>query len=349
MGTPNFMSARSTDKESHPEILSLHPRAAIAGGDFEIRGSALSPDDGRQPVVRFGDVAGRLVIGGSDRVVVRVPAEAVESQLTLEYNGSKAGPQPCSVGVVIAENLHPVANPAVDAEGNVYTTRSGSRGESVPVSVFKIDTNNNVRPFVSEIVNPTGLLIDAGGNLLISARNDGTVYTVAPDGQLSVYAEGMGVATGLAADLEGDVYVGDRTGTIFKIAQDRQIFVFATLEPSIAAYHLAFGPDGLLYVTGPTTSSFDCIHRVDPSGDVEEWLRGFGRPQGLAFDPEGRLYVAASYRGHKGVFRVDPNQNVEQVVSGPGIVGMAFLPSGDMVVTTNSNVYRISTAGWASA
>ena len=340
------MSARSSEKESRPQINSLHPPAAIAGGDFEILGSGLSPIDGRQPVVRFGEVAGRLVIGGSERVVVRVPAEATESQLTLEYNGSKAGPQPCSVGVAIAENLHPVANPAVDDDGNVYTTRSGARGESVPVSVFKIDTSNNVRPFVSEVVNPTGLVVDAEGNLLISARNDGTVYSVAPDGQLGVYAEGMGVATGIATDGAGNVFVGDRTGTIFKIAEDRQIFVFATLEPSISAYHLAFGPDGCLYITGPTTSSFDCVHRVDPNGDVEEWLRGFGRPQGLAFDRSGRLYVSASYRGRKGVFRIDENRDVEQVISGPDIVGIAFLPSRDLVVTTSSSVYRISTAGW---
>src|SRR5207253_5606295 len=67
---------------------------------------------------------------------------------------------------------------------------------------------------------------------------------------------------------------GDRSGTIFKINPNRQIFVFATIEPSIAAYHLAFGPDGYLYVTGPTTSSFDCIYRVSHEGEVETFYRG---------------------------------------------------------------------------
>ena len=38
-----------------------------------------------------------------------------------------------------------------------------------------------------------------------------------------------------------------------------------TLEPSIAAYHLAFGFDEYLYVAGPTTSSFDSIYRISPS------------------------------------------------------------------------------------
>ena len=56
------------------------------------------------------------------------------------------------------------------------------------------------------------------------------------------------------------------SGTIFKISPDRQIFVFATLEASISAYHLAMGPDGYLYVTGPTTSSFDSVYRISHAG-----------------------------------------------------------------------------------
>jgi len=115
----------------------------------------------------------------------------------------------------------------------------------------------------------------------------------------------MGVATGMAFDKEGNLYVGDRSGTIFKISPTRQIYVFATIEPSIAAYHLAFGPDDSLYVTGPTTSSFDCIYSVAPTGEVETFYRGLGRPQGIAFDAEGRLYVAASLGGRRGVVRFD--------------------------------------------
>src|SRR5207237_3825741 len=137
-----------------------------------------------------------------------------------------------------------------------------------------------------------------------SSRYDGAVYRVAPNSTLSTYAEGMGVATGIAFDKARNLYVGDRSGTIWRIAPDRQIFVFATLEPSIAAYHLAFAPDGTLYVTGPTTSSFDAIYKVDPHGSVEVFYRGLGRPQGIAFDAPGNLYVAASLAGKRGIVRM---------------------------------------------
>lgn len=334
------------NRNPRPLIDSVKPPAAISGGEFEIHGEGFAANGDPQPRARFGSVGARLVVGGSRYVVVRVPEEATDGRLVVE-NGSQASqPHVCSLGVTIAENLHPVANPAVDAEGNVYSTRSGTRGEKVPVSVFKIDLNFEVKPFVSDIVNPTGLIFNPAGTLLISGRNEGAIYAVSRSGQMEVYAEGMGVATGLALDEEGNLYVGDRTGTIFKISTDRQIFVFATMEPSISAYHLAMGRDKHLYVAGPTTSSFDSVYRVSPKGEVESYVRGFGRPQGMSFDDNENLYVCASHAGRKGVFRITPDHQIEQVISGPGIVGLAFLPTKEMVLATHSNLYRVDTAGW---
>ncbi len=331
---------------SGPKIEQVSPPAAISGGLLELRGMGLTSTVGQQPSVRFGDVEGRLVVSGSQRVIVSVPDEAVDGRLIVDAGDKQSAPYSCSLGFVLAENLHPVAAAAVDAFGNVFTTRSGSRGEKLPVSVFKIDLEGNVKPFISDIVNPTGLLFRPDGNLLISSRHTGTIYQVTPDSQMEVYAEGMGVATGLAIDADDNVYLGDRTGTIFKISPSRQIYVYATLEPSVAAFHLAYGEDDNLYVSGPTTSSFDCIYRVDQTGDVTEFRRGFGRPQGIAFDAVGRLYLCASYRGSYGVFRLNDDASVEQIVSGPGIVGLAFANNQDMIVTTTSAVYKIATTGW---
>ena len=137
------------------------------------------------------------------------------------------------------------------------------------------------------------------------------------------------------------MYVGDRSGSIFKISPERQIFVFATIEPSIAAYHLAFGPGGYLYVSGPTTSSFDSIYRVSPTGEVDVFYRGLGRPQGMAFDAENHLYIAASLGGRRGVVRIGENRKAELFLSGPGIVGLAFTPARALAITTTNAVYRV--------
>ena len=191
------------------------------------------------------------------------------------------------------------------------------------------------------MMNATGIAIGRDGLIYISSRFDGMVYQVTPSGNMSVFVEGMGVATGIVFDDENNLYVGDRSGTVFKISPSRQIFVFATIEPSISAYHLAWGPDQHLYVSGPTTSSFDSIYRVADNGDVETFYRGLGRPQGMAFDADGNLYSAASYMGRKGVVRITPDRKADLFVSGPGIVGLAFSPSRAMIVSTTNAIFRV--------
>jgi sugar lactone lactonase YvrE len=325
--------------DSRPQISQVTPPAAIAGGELQIRGKGFAKV--ARPRVVIGEVGAPIVIGSDSLVIARVPEGATAGELVIESGGQSSESWACDIGVLIAENLHPVANPAIDTFGNIYTTFSGSRGQKVPVAVYRVDLNFSMKPFINELMNATALAFDPQGMLYISSRYDGIVYQVTPNGNMSTFVEGMGVATGIAFDAEQNLYVGDRSGTIFKISPDRQIFVFATLEPSIAAYHLTVGPDGYLYVTGPTTSSFDTVHRISHAGEVEVFYRGLGRPQGMAFDEEGRLYVAASIAGRKGVVRITPDRHADLFLSGPGIVGLAFTPSRAMVVTTTNALYRV--------
>jgi hypothetical protein len=325
-----------------PHIEAVHPSAALPGGEVRIVGSGLRPIDLRPPRVRFGEVDGAVVISADDFLVARVPQGASSGPVVVSTNGHASNPHQMSVAVPIAENLHPVTNPALDAEGNIYATFSGSRGQKVPVAIYKIDTNYNVKPFLSDMMNPTAIAFDRAGQMYVSSRFDGTVYRVAPNGTMSSYAEGMGIATGIAFDREENLYVGDRSGTIFKIARDRQIFVFATLEASVSAYHLAFGPHGDLFVTGPTTSSFDCVYKIDPHGTVSTFYRGLGRPQGLAFDAAGNLYVAASLSGKRGIVKINPEGQASLEVAGPTLVGLAFAPGRSVVLATTSGVHHLS-------
>jgi sugar lactone lactonase YvrE len=74
---------------------------------------------------------------------------------------------------------------------------------------------------------------------------------------------------------------------------------------------------------------------------VSVFFRGLGRPQGLAFDRHGNLYVAASLRGKRGIVRVTPQGEAELVLSGSNIVGFALLPSHRAYITTNNALFSL--------
>ena len=310
----------------------------MPGGEIVLHGRALLASLTEPTQVLFDQAVGTVVFASPTKLTVVVPESASGDSITVTTPHGSASVA-FTLASLLAENLHPVANPAVDEAGNIYVTFSGSRGQSVPTSLFRIDDESTLRPIPAEIMNPTGLALDATGNLYISSRNDGAVYRLSTAGDLSTYAEGMGVATGLAFDELGYLYVGDRSGTIFKIAPDRQIFVFATIEPSVAAYHLAFSPNGNLYVSGPTASSNDAVYEIDPHGVVTPFFTNLGRPQGLAFDLTGNLYVAASWRGRRGIVRITPEKQASFVISGTNLVGLAFDPHHALVLATNSAAY----------
>jgi sugar lactone lactonase YvrE len=320
-----------------PHIDAVSPAFALAGGEVRITGSGLRPQELMRPKVRFGDVEGPIVVSSDGFVVTRVPEGATSGSVVVAINGHVSNAHPVKVAVTVAENLHPVTNPALDPDGNIYVTFSGSRGQKVPVSIFKIDTNYAVKPFVSDMMNATAIAFDRQGQMYVSSRYDGAVYKVSATGQPTTFAEGLGIATGIAFDREQSLYVGDRNGTIFKISRDQQMFVFATLEMSVSAYHLAFNGEGDLFVTGPN----DRVFKIDPAGNVTTFYKGLGRPQGLAFDADGNLYVAASLAGTRGIVKLTPDAKPSLEVSGQGLVGLAFAPGRSVVLATSNAVHHL--------
>lgn len=316
------------------------PPVALPGGEIELLGSNLGPVDSRVPLAFVGEDAAAVVLSRPRRMQIRVPDAGGKALLRVTRNHELSNAVEVRVARLLATEVHAVANPAVDPEGNVYVTYSGPRGQQTPVSVLRIDAEGTMQSFLTGIMNATGLALDAAGYLYVSSRHEGTVYRVSPAGAAAVYAEGMGIATGIAFDHSGNLYVGDRSGTIFKIARDRQIFVFATLEPSIAAYHLAFGRDETLYVTGPTTSSFDNVYAIDRDGSTSVYYHGLGRPQGLAVDVAGNVYVAASLGGRRGIVRITPAREASLAISGSGLVGLA-LGAGAATLAASNAVYHV--------
>jgi sugar lactone lactonase YvrE len=273
---------------------------------------------------------------------VIVPAGLPSGHASVRLAGTPGDLASVDVAAPLATGLHQVDNPVFDRDGNLYVTYSGTRGQQVPVSIFRVRPNGTREPFSSGIVNPTSMAIDPQGRLYVSSRFEGAVYRVSPDGEAEAFAQHLGVACGLTFSSDGTLFVGDRSGTIFKVDQDGQATTFASLPASVAAFHLAHGPDDALYVTGPTLSSYDELYRIAPDGTVTTQYGRFGRPQGLAFNSHGVLFVVEALAGSSGLYRVPSNAPPELVLSGPGLVGVAFDSAGGLVVASNETAYRLS-------
>ncbi|MBA2341238.1 MAG: gluconolaconase [Pyrinomonadaceae bacterium] len=326
-------------------IVRIDPAATIPGGVVNVECENFNARQSAASGVYFNDERGWIVAASPRRVMASVPELPGGSDVKVRFtaDAQEGASSSLTVGIKLAEDLHLVANPAFDPDdGSLYVTRSGSRGQRMPISLLHIDTDGELSAFSGEIVNPTGIAFDQSGQMYVTSRLDENVYRVTAFNEVVLFARDLGVATGIAFDRQGRMYVGDRQGTIFRVNGIGEAEEWAQLEPSVSAYHLAFGPDDKLYVTGPTVSSFDSVMRVDENGDTDVFYRGLGRPQGLAFDRAGNLYVAASLRGRRGIVRISADgRAAELAVAGMNVVGLAFSSKGDMIVATNDTVYSL--------
>jgi sugar lactone lactonase YvrE len=327
-----------------PKILGVDPVYAIAGGEIIIECAGFDTRDPQGCNVLVGEVRAQIVAIGPRRVLAIVPeTTGGELEVRLQSGAELSEPARIVIARKLAGDLHPVANPAFDPDdGALFVTRSGSRGEELPVTLFRIDVGGELTEYSGDIPNPTGIAFAPEGQMFVTSRLEGVVYKITPFKEAVAFARNLGVATGMAFDRSGLMYVGDRTGTIFKVNGIGEERAWAQIEPSVSAFHMAFGADDALYISGPTVTSFDCIWRIDSEGRTDVFYKGLGRPQGLAFDVDGNLYVAASLRGRRGIVRISPDaEEANLVVAGVNLVGLAFSSSGEMAVVSIDSVYSL--------
>lgn len=322
-------------------ISAVHPLWAVEGGVVTIDGTGFSLDP-ELPVVRIGGMPARLALASERSLTAVVPRGLDGGPTPVRVDDAPGETAYVDVGAPLATGLHQVDNPAYDLDGNLYVTFSGSRGQQSPVSIYVVRRDGSREPFVSGVPNPTSMAFDCDGRLYVSSRFDGSVHRIDPDGSVAPYATDLGVACGIAFGPDGLLYVGDRSGSILRVEDGRATLV-ASLPPSVAAFHLAFGPDGALYVTAPTLNARDRLYRISLDGDMDVVHEGFGRPQGLAFDAQGRLYVVDALAGASGVFRLrlERPDEIEQVLVGGELIGIAFDPRGGVVLASSDTAYRL--------
>jgi sugar lactone lactonase YvrE len=321
-------------------LTGIEPRGVIEGARLWLRGDGLPAPPPTDAAISIGGAPARVVFASPDRLAVLVPPSATTGRAPVRASWAPGATLFVDVGARLATGLHQVDGPAVGPDGWIYAAFSGSRGQETAVSVYRVSADGGREAFVEGIVNATGLAMSAAGVLHVSSRYTGTVYRITPEGTPEPLATELGVPCGLAFAPDGSLFVGDRSGTIHRVVDNgARVETFATLPASVAAFHLAVGPDEMLYVTAPTLATHDAVHRFDASGRHETLDVTFGRPQGLAFDGHGVLHVVEALAGASAIYRLDPGASRRLVIAGPGLVGVAFTGDGRLLASTSDSLF----------
>lgn len=214
------------------------------------------------------------------------------------------------------------AVPAAPADVVYATTFTGG-------NVYRIAADGSVTPFASGFADPTGLALDAAGDVFVADGVNGTVSKVTPAGAVSTFAS-VPDAYGLAFDNAGNLYVSG-AGTIHKVTPGGAVSTFVSGLGGSGS--IAFDSSGNLFVV---SNSGNTIRRIAPDGMVSPFASLVG-PIGLTIDSSGNLYSA----------RFVSNQTTEEVVkiTPAGVVSpVAALPAGEnsvwgMAIGSNATLY----------
>ena len=225
-------------------VTTVEPLRAIEGGRVSILGSNFPVDQPQLPEVRIGELRARVVYASPTRITALVPTGIAESgRAAVRIDGSADDGAFVEVGTPFATGLHQVDSPVFDRDGNLYVTYSGTRGLQVPVSIFRVRPNGTRETFSSGIVNPTSIAVDRreprlrveplrGHRLPLDGGGRGAAVCHRP-------RRGLRPRVRAGRDAVCRRSIGDDLQGRSRQARRKP---FATLPPSVAAFHLALAP-----------------------------------------------------------------------------------------------------------
>ncbi len=325
-------------------IKDILPKMGLPGGTVKIMGKRFQPWLIENNNLHFSNSNNAWIEGISESLLLTsVPPNSTTGDVFIDISGSRSNRFHFIVPESIIGGLHLVDSPVVDSYGNIYATYSGGRGESTPVSIYKITKSGEKEVYIVGLPNATSIALGDDGSLYITSRFDGKIYRSSEKGQYEIFSQGLGTAFGLAKDSHGNLYVGDRNGSIFKVAPDGQASFYSSIPPSYIAYHLGFDSDDNLFVTNPVHMGENYIYRIDKhSKKPEVYYQGLSLFHGFVFDSKDNLYVAETKRNESRVIKIKSGKYYSTILTGTNFIGVAFDAKQNLIAATTNSLYSIS-------
>ena len=291
------------------------------------RRSAGRPAWVREPahVVSASDIARDRSAWPTSRAAGTLPVRvsSVPERTSVRSRSARRSPPGCTRSTA----------PCSIDRGQPVRDRSAARaGSRLPVSIFRVDAGRGPRAVrLAASSTPTSMAFGPDGRLYVSSRFEGTrVPRGSRRGDATPFATDLGVACGLAFG-RGRHAVRRRSLGHDLPRRSRRAAPTSSRRcpPSVAAFHLAFGPDGWLYVTAPTLASCDRVYRVIARKAASRCCTpASAARRGWPSTPPASLYVVEALAGASGVYRARRRQRARARRSGEGLVGLAFDPNG---------------------
>ena len=191
------------------------------------------------------------------------------------------------------------------------------------------------------LVGPDGSIYstDVVGN---GSFNGQTVFKTEPNGQTSVFANGLNGATGLAMDNNANLYVAElNSGTVRRITSDGSSSLYAS--GLIGPAGMAFDSQGNLFVVNFLGNS---ITKITPNQQSSTFSTTSAQPVGIIIDDQDNLYL--SHESPHLIVKYDPNGMKDTLVNIPNTQFQYMTFKGlDILVTgmTDHNIYLIQPDG----
>jgi gluconolactonase len=221
-----------------------------------------------------------------------------------------------------------------------------------------------IETIATDIPGVEGIAVGNDGRIFIGAE-DGWIYALSPNGDVSQFAKTPGRPLGIAIDKQGNLFVCDWDAHgVYKVTASGEVGLFADsddIHKMQFPNFCVFDDQGDLYVSDTGTSRRNAqiynpdgkIFRISPTGQCELFADGLYQANGLAIrQGESALYVIQTAIDDVLRLEIKPDGRLGQsrmyasnLDGSPD--GMAFTQSGDLFVVTGLHeiIYRVKPNG----
>lgn len=185
---------------------------------------------------------------------------------------------------VFASGLNQPVGLLLRGDGSLLVSNQGDN------TVAAVSANGEVMPYAQGFAHsPTGVALDPDGSVVVTNGGDGTLKAL-DNGVVRSIASGLGSTGALVADSQGNRYVANTTGLIYKVGPEGSVSLIGSGFGSIGG--LALQGDNVLHVSDAT--SHRLIHVTLDTGARQFTDSMSVSPGVVRVGAAGQVYVANS-------------------------------------------------------